>query len=359
MRAARFIPILSLLFVTPAALRAQAGSANTASDLDRLSRGEHVTGLPPADSVAPGARTIAAGSTVRGTVVARGPVNVFGSVTGSVVSLGGDVVLHPGGSIGADALSVGGKVVGDSGTIGGEIRTMASLPTVFGRPVTPVDARTPTQRTVDAVRLVAGCFVALMIVALGVVLFARPNLSEVVNTMETRFAAAFWYGLLGQVLLLPGLVVLLCALVVSIIGILLVPFAIVVYAIAAAGLVALGFLATARLVGGALYSGDTRGAQMGTFLTLMLGTALLFSPWLIAALLAWAPLAAMVLRAAGLAATWVAITLGLGAAIISRAGTHRRLASGTRPVELAAWQTPTPVAGVVAARRTAGSRTGA
>ena len=49
--------------------------------------------------------------------------------------------------------------------------------------------------------------------------------------------------------------------------------------------------------------------------------------------------------------SWAALTLGLGAAILSRAGTHRRLASGSRPVELAAWQTPTPVTGVVAARR--------
>ncbi|MDB4899424.1 MAG: hypothetical protein JWN53_1232, partial [Gemmatimonadetes bacterium] len=44
---------------------------------------------------------------------------------------------------------------------------------------------------------------------------------------------------------------------------------------------------------------------------------------------------------------------GLGAAILSRAGTHRRVASGGRPVELAAWQTPTPITGVVAARRPA------
>jgi hypothetical protein len=45
------------------------------------------------------------------------------------------------------------------------------------------------------------------------------------------------------------------------------------------------------------------------------------------------------------------MTLGLGAAILSRAGTHRRVAAGTRPVELASWQTPTPLTGVVAARR--------
>ena len=72
-----------------------------------------------------------------------------------------------------------------------------------------------------------------------------------------------------------------------------------------------------------------------------------------AALLVWAPLAATVVRAAAIAASWAALTLGLGAAILSRAGTHRRVASGSRPVELAAWQTPTPVTGVVAARRPA------
>jgi hypothetical protein len=58
-----------------------------------------------------------------------------------------------------------------------------------------------------------------------------------------------------------------------------------------------------------------------------------------------------VVRAAALAASWAAMTLGLGAAILSRAGTHRRVAAGTRPVELASWQTPTPLTGVVAARR--------
>jgi hypothetical protein len=84
---------------------------------------------------------------------------------------------------------------------------------------------------------------------------------------------------------------------------------------------------------------------------LALGIAAFFVLWMVAALLTWAPLAATVVRAAALAATWVAMTLGLGAAIQSRAGTHRKVVSAGRPVELAAWQTPTPVAGVVAARR--------
>jgi hypothetical protein len=91
-------------------------------------------------------------------------------------------------------------------------------------------------------------------------------------------------------------------------------------------------------------------------ITLAIGVALFFALWMIAALLTWSPIASVVLRAAALAATWVAMTLGLGATLLSRAGTHRKLASGTRPVELAAWQTPTPVTGVVAALRTSGAR---
>ena len=137
--------------------------------------------------------------------------------------------------------------------------------------------------------------------------------------------------------------------------ILLIPFAIVAYAIAYAGLVTLGFLAVARLAGGGAWRGGDGSARARAMGALIIGVAMFFALWMIAALLTWSPLAATVVRAAALAATWSAITLGLGAAILSRAGTHRRVASGTRPVELAAWQTPTPVAGVVAARRTAGA----
>ena len=54
-------------------------------------------------------------------------------------------------------------------------------------------------------------------------------------------------------MLLPGLVVFVVALAITVIGVLLIPFAIVAYVIAAAGLVTLGFLAVARLTGGGLH----------------------------------------------------------------------------------------------------------
>lgn len=338
----------------PVVLGAQAPGAGapaaTARDLDRLARGERLAGLPPADSVTPGARTIAAGTTVRGSVVARGPVDVHGTVEGNAVSLAGDVTVHRGGAVGGDAISVGGRVVADSGRVDGELRTMSSLPALL--PATAVTAPpTAAQSTIGAMRLVAGSFGMLLLVAIAVLLFAARNLDEVVGTLERSFGRAFWVGLVGQLLVLPLLVLLIVALALTIIGLLLIPFAIVAYAIAVAGLVTLGFLAVARLVGGAFWQAEGASPRARSLGALVVGVGGFFMLWLVAAALGWAPLAASVLRAAALAATWAAMTLGLGAAIVSRAGTHRRVASGNRPVELASWQTPTPITGVIAARR--------
>ena len=345
--------ISALLFLLPGALVAQGASgAGLSRDLERLRKGEQIAGVPPADSVSPGARSIAAGTTVKGTIVARGPVDVFGRVDGSVVSFAGDVTVHRGGVVTGDALAVGGRVNADSGQVGGEMRAMSVLPTIFGPATVVADTRTPAQRTVESAKVVGGCFAILLIIAVGVLLFAGPNLDEVVVTIQGRFARAFWYGVLGQIFVLPGLLILTAALALTIIGILLIPFAIVAYAIAVAGLVTLGFLAVARLVGAALWQGGDASARGRALGALFAGIALFFVLWMLGSLLAWAPLAATVIRAAALAATWAAMTLGLGSAILSRAGTHRRVAGVARPVELAAWQTPTPVAGVVAARRT-------
>jgi hypothetical protein len=341
-----------LAALLPSALWAQADSTRELSRvLERLAKGEQIQSLPKADSVAPGPRAVPAGATVHGTIVARGPVDVSGTVDGSVVSLSGDVAIHAGGRVTGDVVSVGGRVLADSGWVGGEMRTMSALPTLPPDPKPISDTRSAAERTMSAVKVVAGSFGVLLIVAIGVLLFAAPNLSEVVETVERRFAKAFWVGLASQLLFLPGLVVLCIALALTLIGVLLIPFAVVAYAIAIAGLLTLGFFAVAQLIGSAVWRGREATERGRLFGTLVVGVAIFFALWLLASLLVWAPLAATVIRAAAVAASWAAITLGLGAAILSRAGTHRRVASGSRPVELASWQTPTPITGVVAARR--------
>ena len=72
-----------------------------------------------------------------------------------------------------------------------------------------------------------------------VMVFAEGNLEGVVVALERGFARSFWLGLAGQVVLLPALFALVLGLAITVLGLLLIPFAIVSYVIAAAGLVSL------------------------------------------------------------------------------------------------------------------------
>ena len=75
--------------------------------------------------------------------------------------------------------------------------------------------------------------------------------------------------------------------------------------------------------------------------------------WLIAAALTSQPLAGGIVRIIALVVTWVAATAGLGATLLSRAGTQRPGRGGkARPAgDDLSWQTPTPVSGVAATRK--------
>ena len=89
-------PLLALLVaLIPSALPGQSdGARDLKRALERLAKGEQVTGLPSADSVAKGALTVPAGTTRTGTTVAQGPIEVLGTVEGSVLSLGSDVTVR-------------------------------------------------------------------------------------------------------------------------------------------------------------------------------------------------------------------------------------------------------------------------
>jgi hypothetical protein len=77
------------------------------------------------------------------------------------------------------------------------------------------------------------------------------------------------------------------------------------------------------------------------------------SLWILTALLAWTGPVGGTLRIVAWLVTWVAATVGFGATLVSRGGTSAPAPTRTpltRTAELE-WQTPTPVAGVTAARR--------
>jgi hypothetical protein len=141
---------------------------------------------------------------------------------------------------------------------------------------------------------------------------------------------------------------------ITLVGILLIPFAIVAYVLALAGLVTLGFLAVAQSVGGGIgRSSPTAQARGQALRALVFGVGLFMGSWVIAAAFQWWPFLSGLLRMAAFAVTFVAATAGLGAAVLSRGGTHRDAAAPEpEPAsEAPVWQTPTPVTGVAAARR--------
>jgi hypothetical protein len=310
--------------------------------------------LPDAENFTFGDRTISANTVVEGPIaIARGNLDVYGTIEGDVVALDGNVRVHEGGRIVGDAWAAGGTVLIEGGVVEGQKRSLAiTRPAIF----TPHPPRSPWQ----SAKLVFGWFAVLTIIGLGVMVFADSNLDGVVLALERGFSRSFWIGLTGQVAALPALLVLVVGLAITVLGTLLIPFAIVAYIIAAAGLVTLGFLAVARLAGGVVTSGRGTTSRRGANLrALISGLGIFLGLWMVAALFAWNPMAGAILRAVGIAVTWVAATVGLGAAMSSRAGTKRAGAHAkSTATDEFAWQTPTPVTGVAAAtRRTASSTT--
>jgi hypothetical protein len=240
----------------------------------------------------------------------------------------------------------GGHVAGDTRAIGGNLAAAD---------VEAAAARTPRGAVLQSLALAGGWLAVLAIMGIGVLLFAGTNLDAVTATLERDFGRAFLAGIGGQLALLPALALLLVALTLTLLGILLIPFAIVAYVIAAAGLVTLGYFAIARITGGTLLRSvalDERARRAAALKALLIGLVIVMGPWFAAALLAWQPTASLVARTMAFAVTWVAATAGLGGALISRGGVRRLTApAAQKAMSAASWQTPTPVSGVAAARR--------
>lgn len=313
--------------------------------------GQDTTGSVRADTLRFGGRTIQAGDTVAGPVlVAAGDLRVRGVIRGTAVAIAGDIIVEAGGAITGDAISVLGHVTTPAGAVSGTTRNF----TGSFRWLDEVErAETPVRRdTADAMSLSLGWLVVMLLIGIGVLVFAGAYLDGVTDVLEQSFWRSFLVGIAGELGLIPVLLLVIAALAVTIVGILLIPFAIVAYVLAVAGFLTLGFLAVARLAGGSF--GSTAGEARGRALrALVFGIAILMGIWVVAAAFQWSPAMSGILRTVAFALTWVAATAGFGAAILSRGGTHRDAASAAPADDSAAWQTPTPITGVAAARRPA------
>lgn len=311
---------------------------------------------PTAESAPSGGLAVPAGTTQPGGVIlVRGPVDVYGTVHGDVLTVFGDVVVHPGAHVDGAAASLFGHATRldvpvhgtGSGATPGTIATPPTLAAALGVPVSWF----------------------LLLAALGAAVATRADrqLGAVRELVEEHPTRALGVGVAAQLLVAPALVLLVVALSATIIGIVVVPLAIVVFVAVAVGLGMLGFLATAAVIGRATVGRARAGgtAPPGRSpVPVLVGLTVFLVLWLLAGALARVPVAALVTRTLAVGATWIALSAGFGAALLTRAGTNagrrRRTSSAadtlvTERGIVPAWQTPTPIATLAAARPRAAS----
>jgi hypothetical protein len=279
--------------------------------------------------------SIATDRTVEGNLaLLDGELSLDGTVAGDVLVLDGTLHLMPNASIEGDILQVGGNVEqhGD----------LAPAPEVRVRPVTRVhvtDHDTGAffgsiyrnfERAMDGLGITLGWLIGLGLVGAGLVYFQRSRLETVADTVRNNIARSFAVGLAGEVLFFPVSLIL----VVAVITWLLIPFYAVAVALALVG----GYLAVAHGVGEIFAARRFRShllerlRRSNSYYYVLSGLVLLLIPFALGAVL-WVfggPLSflrGLTLFAAGLV-TWVAVTLGFGAVILSRGGSRTELARG-------------------------------
>ena len=208
---------------------------------------------------------------------------------------------------------------------------------------------------------VAGIFGVGLVIGLVVLTTAEDSLMAVAKAAARDIGGSFWVGLLWQALAVPLLAVLVVACVLTIIGILAVPIVALAWALAYTGAITLGLLAVALVIGRALVGrGSGTGVRAAALRGLVVGLLALSLVWLAASLIASVPVAGVLSRLIALSFTWAVATVGLGAVVTSRGGIAKsRVETTMTEIATPSWQTPTPVLGVVAARRPVASKASA
>ncbi len=313
-----------------------------------------------------GDMTVTRRDSVKGNIVTLdGTLRIAGVVTGSAIAINGAVIIDSTGHVLGDVIAAEhGAAIAPSGRVDGELRTLDAIePLPTGATIASATG------TLASLKRTAAWFGILIILAIGVLTNSGDAMQRVTTALNSGFGRNVTIGFLAQMALLPVLVTICLLLCLTLLGILLVPFAIVAYVIAVLGLIVLGGLGAVQMVGKAVTARRTGQSERGMRLqSLVIGMLLLSIPWLAAAALTSWPVASAGVRTIALGITWIAITAGLGAGLRTRGGTRsheepwgiRRPAPSGTPLPIAApaaeWLTPTPLTGVVSVKRpTSGS----
>jgi hypothetical protein len=264
--------------------------------------------------VATGDQVIPAGTTSSGSVmVFRGNLDVYGNVDGAATAVGGDVIVHEGGRVRGGAVAFGGRVRNEGGSILGVIKDMGpthnrSTVSFGGRP------RTTLGSLASALLWLA----VLLIVGTFVLFFLRDYFNRTVEVITNETGRSLLTGVLSGLLSIPGLLVVVIALAITIIGVFFIPIGVGIYLLALGGIGMLGFLAVAHVTGIAIAGKRNAETPAGQDLQFLYSGVLAFSAlWILAAAFTWFPILGAILRVLAFSVTLVAVATGFGAVILS------------------------------------------
>lgn len=179
-----------------------------------------------------------------------------------------------------------------------------------------VSSRHNTGRSVG---MAIGWLLVVGIVGFALLTFGADKLQIVVGTIQEGVGKSLGTGLLGQVAIVPGAVAVVVLLAATLIGILLIPLGLVAFVLIVAGIAMFGFIAVAIMTGAAISGGNKRdetanGAMLRAF---SIGTAVYLGMWILTAALSGIPLVGAMLEAFAAAVTFIAVTTGFGAVLLS------------------------------------------
>jgi len=302
-------------------------------------------------SVLTGDHVVGPGEVVQGDmVVVEGDLTVRGEIRGNAVVTGGDLRLEEGGKVLGDAVVTGGQVLNRGGRVLGEMLTLAGE----GAAVIPTAPRAPKPPP-QVVRLsrsswfddigqgIAGIFSTLafgMVLAgigAGIVFYGIPYLRAVSDTVRKQTGRSAAVGLAASFLVIPAFVLLIVALAISIIGIPVLLVAVPLYPLAVVAALGFGLLAVAHVIGE--YTAEQRGSfdfnYRNAYAYVFFGIGLLLAPLLaghVIGMVGFIGWVGTLLKVLGALILLAAATLGMGAVILSRAGTRPPVARDFDPV---------------------------
>ena len=181
-------------------------------------------------------------------------------------------------------------------------------------------------------------FLILSLIALGVVYFAKDNLEVVADTARRNPMRAGMVGLAGTFLVLPTWLLGCVALVVSVVGIIALPFWLLLFPIAVALGAGLGFLAAAKNIGEWVAAREINGLEWlqptNTFYAVVtgVGTVLAFS--LASSVIDIVPFFGFLSGLVGMLGSMIAISallVGFGSVLLTRGGRQADFYGGGDP----------------------------